>query len=85
MWFLARRGAICLIAGLPFGLAGGLVAVRVARVAIPGGEAPGLEAALVVSGSVVLAAGIAIVTPTLTTVRRHAIGLIQHGLSGRSP
>ena len=84
VWFLARRGAMCLIAGLPFGLAGGLGAVRVARVALPGGKAPGLEAALIVCGAVVLAAGIAVVTPTLTTVRRHAIGSIQHVLSGRS-
>ncbi|MCY4571781.1 MAG: ABC transporter permease [Gemmatimonadetes bacterium] len=84
IWFLSRRGAMCLIAGLPFGLAGGLVAVRVARVALPGGEAPGLEAALIVFGAVALAAGAAIVTPTLTTVRRRAIELIQHGASGRS-
>ena len=84
IWFLSRRGAICLAAGLPFGLVGGLAAVRVAQTALPGAEGPGMEAAIVVCGTVFLTAGIAIVRPVLSTVRRDAMGLIQHGLSGRS-
>ena len=84
IWFLSRRGAICLAAGLPFGLVGGMAAVRLARTALPGAEGPGMEAAVVVCGTVFLAAGIAIIRPVLSTVRRDAMGLIQHGLSGRS-
>lgn len=83
VWFLSRRGAICLLAGLPFGMVGGMAAVRVAQTALPGAEGPGMEAAVVVSGTVLLTAGIAIIRPVLSTVRRDAMGLIQHGLSGR--
>lgn len=84
IWFLSRRGAICLVAGLPFGLVGGMAAVRVAQTALPGAEGPGMEAAVVVCGTVFLTAGIAIIRPVLSTVRRDAMGLIQHGLWGRS-
>lgn len=84
MWFLSRRVAICLIAGLLFGLTGGLAAIRVIRVAFPAGEMAGSEAALIVCGATVLAAVIAIVTPAWSTVRRHPIELIQQGFSRRS-
>ena len=84
IWFLSRRGAVCLVAALPFGLAGGLAAVRVARLALPGVEGPGAEAAVIVCGTVFLSAGIAILRPARATVRRDAMGLIQQGLSGRS-
>lgn len=84
IWFLSRRGAVCLVAALPFGLLGGLAAVRVARMALPGVEGPGSEAALIVCGAVLLSAGMAILRPAWSTVRRNAMGLIQHGLSGRS-
>lgn len=84
IWFLSRRGAVCLVAALPFGLLGGLAAVRVARMALPGVEGPGSEAALIVCGTVLLSAGMAILRPAWSTLRRNAMGLIQHGLSGRS-
>lgn len=84
VWFLSRRGAACLVAGLPFGLGGGIAAVRLAQAVLPGAEGPGIEAAAVVCGTVFLTAGIAIIRPVLSTVRRDAMGLIQHGLSRRS-
>ncbi len=83
IWFLSRRGAVCLVAGLPFGLVGGIAMVRIARLALPWEEGPGAEAAVFVCGIVLLAAGISIMRPVLATVRRHAGELIEHGLSGR--
>lgn len=83
IWFLSQRGAVCLAPGIFFGLAGGIAMVRVARTTLPWEVASGAEAAVGVSGIVFVTAGIAIMRPVLSTVRRHAMELIQHGLSGR--